>query len=54
MFPSFEFNIDETVIWNGFVERFSPEFDIVYMVDATGSMSSSIRNVKDQCIEISK
>ena len=53
MFPSFEFNIDETVIWNGFVERFSPEFDIVYMVDATGSMSSSIRNVKDQCIEIS-
>ena len=53
LFPSFEFLIDETVIWNGFTERKSVEFDIIYMADATGSMLNYNLEVKNQCINIS-
>ena len=51
---SFSFPIDETVIWKNFSHSISGEFDIVYMVDATGSMLGYIQNVKNQCINISK
>ena len=53
LFPKFDFNIDESVKWEGFIERKSPDFDIVYMIDATGSMSDYIKSVKEQCINIS-
>jgi hypothetical protein len=42
------------VIWDKFSHGITSEFDIVYMVDATGSMSGYIQNVKNQCIAISQ
>jgi hypothetical protein len=49
----FSFSIDETVKWTGFIKRTSNEFDIVYLLDATGSMGSYLAAVRDQCINIS-
>ena len=49
----FSFNIDETVIWKGFTKDISNEFDIVYLLDATGSMGSFLAAARDQCINIS-
>ena len=49
----FSFSIDETVKWTGFIKRTSNEFDIVYLLDATGSMGSYLAAARDQCINIS-
>ena len=49
----FSFDIDETVIWKGFTKNISKEFDIVYLLDATGSMGSYLAAARDQCINIS-
>lgn len=51
--PSFEFEIDETVDWSSrIIRRVSNEFDIVYLIDATGSMGSTIQAAKDTVISI--
>ena len=53
--PPFEFNIDENVrydiIKNSAINK---NFDIVYLMDATGSMGDYLKAAKDQCINISK
>ena len=49
----FDFKLDESVKWTGFIRRTSNEFDIVYLLDATGSMGSYLRAARDQCISIS-
>jgi hypothetical protein len=49
----FSFTIDESVKWDGFPKKISKEFDIVYLLDATGSMGSYLRAARDQCINIS-
>ena len=46
----FTFNIDKNVIWKGFTN----EFDIVYLLDSTGSMGSYLAAARDQCINISE
>ena len=51
--PPFSFTIDESIIWTGFNRRTSNEFDIVYLLDATGSMGSYLEAARDQCINIS-
>jgi hypothetical protein len=51
--PPFSFTIDESIIWTGFNRRTSNEFDIVYLLDATGSMGSYLAAARDQCINIS-
>ena len=33
--------------------KFKKNFDLLYLVDASGSMSGSIRSVKNYCVEIS-
>ena len=45
--------INENVVWDGFKKTFSEEFDIVYLLDATGSMESYLAAARDQCINIS-
>ena len=50
--PSFEFELDETVKWTRFEPRITNEFDIVYLIDATGSMGSTIQAAKDTVISI--
>jgi hypothetical protein len=51
---SFSQVIDESVKWTKFTanSRNGP-FDVLYMVDATGSMESYIQASKDQCVAIS-
>ena len=51
--PSFSFEIDETIKWDRFNKRITSEFDIVYLLDATGSMGSYLAAARDQCINIS-
>lgn len=48
----FSFTIDESVKMI-FEKRVSNEFDIVYLLDATGSMGSYLAAARDQCINIS-
>ena len=50
--PSFEFELDETIVWDKFEPRITNEFDIVYLIDATGSMGSTIQAAKDTVILI--
>lgn len=52
--PSFDFELDESVIWTRFEPRITNEFDIVYLIDATGSMGSTIQAAKDTVISIAK
>ena len=47
----FSFTINESIIWTGF--KATNEFDIVYLLDATGSMGSYLAAARDQCINIS-
>ncbi|KAK8886006.1 hypothetical protein M9Y10_041465 [Tritrichomonas musculus] len=49
----FSFTIDESRKSNSVTKAMDPSFDIIYMVDATGSMSSHINAAKEQCINIS-
>ena len=49
----FKFDIDKDVIWDEFNSFISNEFDIVYLIDATGSMGSYLAAARDQCIAIS-
>lgn len=49
--PKFSFYIDES---RKFDKVISPLFDIVYMIDATGSMGSYVKAAGEQCINISK
>ena len=51
--PPFPFKIDETIKWDRFNKRITSEFDIVYLLDATGSMGSYLAAARDQCINIS-
>ena len=52
--PSFDINLDETVIWKGFdPNRITNDFDIVYLLDATGSMGNYLAAAREQCISIS-
>ena len=50
--PSFEFEMGETVKWVRFEPRMTDEFYIVYLIDATGSIISSIRAAKETIISI--
>ena len=50
---SFYFEINYAEIWEGFTYRMSNDFDIVYMIDSTGSMSGSITAAKNKALEIS-
>ena len=54
--PSFEFELDETVILGEDIitSRITNEFDIVYLVDGTGSMSSTIQAAKDTIVTIAQ
>ena len=49
----FEQIIDYTEIWTKPRQRFTNEFDILFMIDGTGSMSSSITSAKNEIINIS-
>ena len=54
--PSFEQNIDynEKFIDNGLINKHkTKEYDIVYMIDATGSMEKWIEAAADKCMKIS-
>ena len=51
----FDFKIDETVKWKGFDKNMiTDDFDIVYLIDATGSMEKYLAAARDQCINISE
>ena len=47
-------NINYSAIWTRFKKKVSNEFDLIYLVDVSGSMSSSLNGVKKYCIDISK
>ena len=47
-------NINYSAIWTRFKKKVSNEFDLIYLVDVSGSMSSSLNGVKKYCINISK
>ena len=51
----FNFNIDESVKCNDVLKTstISSDFDIIYLLDATGSMGSYLAAARDQCINIS-
>ena len=49
---AFDFKIDESVK-TIFDKKLSNEFDIVYLIDATGSMGSYLAAARDNCINIS-
>lgn len=52
--PSFEQDIDYKEKFQGFVKKITTkEYDIIYMIDATGSMESWIDAAADRCINIS-
>ena len=53
--PSFDFQIDENAKWEGFDSRgINNDFDIIYLLDATGSMENYLSAARDQCINISE
>ena len=53
--PSFEQDIDYKEKFNGFVKKITTkEYDIIYMIDATGSMDSWIDAAADRCLNISE
>ena len=53
--PYFEQEIDYKEKWNGFISHsITKEYDIVYMIDATGSMQSWIEAAGEKCIKISE
>jgi hypothetical protein len=53
--PSFSQVIDETVKSRTFrSDGFSGPFDVLYLVDATGSMGGTIQSAKQQCVLISQ
>ena len=53
--PSFEQDIDYTEKFDGFVKKIiTKEYDIIYMVDATGSMNNWIDAASDRCLNISE
>ena len=53
--PSFEQDIDYKEKFNGFVKKITTkEYDIIYMIDATGSMESWIDAAADRCLNISE
>ncbi|KAH0788413.1 Glutenin, high molecular weight subunit [Histomonas meleagridis] len=47
------YNIQLGVKWNKFEKGYFGSFDIIYMVDATGSMGDYITAAKNECINIS-
>jgi hypothetical protein len=49
----FSYKLDESVKWEGFKTIISDEFDIVYLIDSTGSMGSYLRAAREQYINIS-
>ena len=49
---SFKYDIKYDETWTRFRTSISNEFDIVYLIDATGSMGSEINAAKDQVINI--
>ena len=49
----FNFNIDESVISSIPTMTKNKDFDIVYLLDSTGSMGSYLAAARDQCINIS-
>ena len=52
--PPFEQEIDYQEISNDFVKKITTkEYDIVYMIDATGSMEKWIDAASDRCLNIS-
>ena len=51
--PTIDYKIDESVKIK-FEKRISSDFDIVYLIDATGSMGSYLAAARDNCINISK
>ena len=52
--PSFTQEINYKEVWSGFKsQRYSNEFDIIYMIDATGSMTDYIKAAKDEVLNIS-
>ena len=47
-------SVNESVKWTRFLKKPTPaEFDLIYLVDVSGSMSSSLEGVKKYCIDIS-
>ena len=53
--PSFEQDIDYKEKFNGFVKKITTkEYDIIYMIDATGSMDPWIDAAADRCLNISE
>ena len=52
---SFEQNIDFNEKYEGFIKKIlTKEYDIVYMIDSTGSMANWIGAAHDRCINISE
>jgi len=51
---SFKYDIKYDETWKRFRPRISNEFDIVYLIDATGSMDGEINAAKEQVINILK
>ena len=47
-------NINYSAIWTRFKKKVSNEFDLIYLVDVSDSLSSSLNGVKKYCIDISK
>ena len=47
-------HINYSALWTRFNKKVSNEFDLIYLVDVSGSMSSSLNGVKKYCIDISK
>lgn len=53
--PSFEQEINYEEKWNGFISKvITTEYDIVYMIDATGSMEKWIEAAGDRCLKVSE
>ena len=53
--PAFEHPINYNEKYDGFIKKIkTKEYDIVYMIDATGSMSDWINAVADRCLNISE
>jgi hypothetical protein len=52
--PSFTQEINYKEVWSGFKsKRYYNEFDIAYMIDATGSKTDYIKAAKDEVLNIS-
>ena len=54
--PSFEQEIDYNEKLDGFISKnvITKEFDIVFMIDATGSMGNWIKAAGDKCLKVSE